>query len=103
MGAADLLSRLRESGLYVSTQAGKLAVTPAGRITPDTRRLIRSNKSHLLNALDAEREELTRLVRLCGERYGFTETEHAEALEAATRDPENALACFRSMARDGAA
>jgi hypothetical protein len=42
--------------------------------------------------------ELIHLVRLCGERYAFTEAEHAEALAAALADPLQALTCFRAMA-----
>lgn len=44
------------------------------------------------------REELTRLVRLCGTHYGFTDLEHADALAIALADPANALTCFRGMA-----
>ena len=43
-------------------------------------------------------EELTRLVRLCGTHYGFTELEHSDALAIALADPVNALTCFRGMA-----
>ena len=42
--------------------------------------------------------ELTRLVRLCGERYGFTEQEQGEALAAALADFDAALMCYRSIA-----
>lgn len=44
------------------------------------------------------REELTRLVRLCGTHYGFTPDEHADALAIALADPVDALTCFRGMA-----
>lgn len=47
---------------------------------------------------ESETTELTRLVRLCGERYDFTEAEHAEALAIALADPSDALTCFRGMA-----
>ena len=42
--------------------------------------------------------ELTPLVRACGNAYGFTEAEHADALRAALADPADALECFRRMA-----
>lgn len=42
--------------------------------------------------------ELTSLVRLCGEQYGFIEAEHAEALATALANPVDALTCFRSIA-----
>ncbi|MGA9164864.1 MAG: hypothetical protein WBZ31_10440 [Thiobacillus sp.] len=44
--------------------------------------------------------ELTRLVRQCGDRYGFTEIDHEAALQAALNDPESALICFRSIAAE---
>jgi len=45
-------------------------------------------------------DELASLVRLCGIAYQFTEAEHAEALQAAVRDPESALACFCQIAAE---
>ena len=47
-----------------------------------------------------EAVELTRLVRQCGEAYGFTEAEHVDALAAALADSESALTCFRSIAAE---
>jgi len=41
--------------------------------------------------------ELTELVRVCGEAYGCTEEEHAEALAKALADYDSALTCFRSI------
>jgi len=35
---------------------------------------------------------------LCGEFYGFTETEHTEALELALADFDSAMICFTSLA-----
>ena len=49
---------------------------------------------------DAKAAELRRLVRQCGELYNFSEDEHREALEIALADPENALVCFRTIARE---
>ncbi len=46
-----------------------------------------------------EATELRRLVRLCGEFYGFTEAEHAEALATALADFDSAMICFTSLAR----
>jgi len=39
------------------------------------------------------------LVRLCGEYYGFTEAEHAEALATALADFDSAMICFTALAR----
>jgi hypothetical protein len=47
-----------------------------------------------------EAAELTQLVRLCGEAYGFTEVEHVDALAAALADSESALTCFRAIAAE---
>jgi hypothetical protein len=44
--------------------------------------------------------ELTGLVRLCGDRYHFTEAEHTEALAAALDDPVAALQCFQAIAAE---
>lgn len=45
-----------------------------------------------------EATELTRLVLACGNAYGFTETEHAEAKAAALGDPDAGLLCYRTIA-----
>jgi len=45
-----------------------------------------------------EATELRRLVRLCGEYYGFTEVEHAEALATALADFDSAMICFTALA-----
>lgn len=98
MGAPDVLHLIRESGLTLTSDGDRLIVTPSDRLTDDLRTLIRDNKPGILDALESESAELTRLVRLCGEQYDFTEAEHAEALAAALADPIDALTCFRGMA-----
>lgn len=98
MGAPDVLHLIRESGLTLTADGDRLIVTPSDRLTDDLRTLIRDNKPGVLNALESEAVELTRLVRLCGERYDFAEAVHAEALAAALADPVDALTCFRTMA-----
>jgi hypothetical protein len=55
-------------------------------------------KNIIPNSGQESHAELTSLVRLCGERYAFTEAEHAEALAAALADPVDALTCFRAIA-----
>ena len=47
----------------------------------------------------SETAALKRLVRLCGEFYGFTEAEHAEALAVALADFDCAMTCFSTMER----
>jgi hypothetical protein len=100
MGAADVLHLIRESGLTVTADGDRLIVNPTERITDDLRAMIRGNKSAVLDALESETVELTRLVQVCGERYDFTAEEHAEALTAALADPVDALTCFRAMAAE---
>lgn len=99
MGASEVLHRLRESSLTVTTDGERLIVTPADRLTAETRQLIRDNKPAILTALKAEAAELARLVHLCGNAYQFSADEHREALQIALADPTSALTCFRAIAR----
>lgn len=108
MGSTQVLRRLQQSGLTVTTDGERLIVTPANRLNEEARQLIRDNKPEIVAALksssraiaDAQSmvDELTCLVRICGERYSFTEAENAEALAIALADPHDALTCFRAMA-----
>lgn len=108
MNAPHVLHRLQQSGLTVTTDGERLIVTPAERLTNDTRQLIRDNKPGIVAALQSSNraiaeaqslvDELTCLVRECGERYQFTEDEHAEAVAIALADPHDALTCFKAMA-----
>lgn len=100
MGASAVLHLIRESGLTLTTDGDRLIVTPSDRLTDDLRTLIRNNKPGVLDALESETVELTRLIRVCGEQYNFTEAEHAEALTIALADPSGALTCFRAMAKE---
>lgn len=94
----DPLSELRAAGLTVLLGAGRLIVSPASALTDAHRKILRERRSFIVTALKAEADELAHLVRQCGDTYGFTEEEHAEALAAALRDPVAALECFRSIA-----
>ena len=98
MGAPEVLTQLRASGLSVTADDGRLIVRPVERITDETRATIREYRPLIMAGLNSERAELTRLVRQCGDAYAFTEQEHAEALAAALTDPVDALTCFSSMA-----
>jgi hypothetical protein len=89
---------------------GKLNIAPVERLTPDLRQRILDNRPAVVAALQAstrtittaaaDADELTSLVRLCGERYHFTDAEHVEALQIALADPVAALTCFRAIARE---
>lgn len=61
--------------------------------------LISEHKPGIIEALQPA-AELKRLVRLCGEFYGFTEVEHAEALAVAMADFDSAMTCFSTMERE---
>lgn len=94
----DPLSELRAAGLTVMLDAGHLIVSPASELTDAHRKILRDRRTFIVAALKAEIDEVSRLVRQCGDAYGFTEVEHAEALATALRDPVAALECFSSMA-----
>lgn len=122
MSAAS--QKIRQAGLTLTLEDRtasnpKLVASPASLLTDSFRNLIRENKAELvaeLRAKDApdvstqsarptasflarpEGIELSRLVRKCGEAYHFTEGEFTEAMEAAIRDPENALTSYRAIA-----
>lgn len=51
MTAPDVLHQLREYGLIVKLDDGRLIVTPADRLTDETRQLIRDNKPGIVAAL----------------------------------------------------
>src|SRR5690348_12710942 len=57
-------------------------------------------QAHQKQGVDVARSELTKLVRFCGEAYGFTEEEHAEALASALADFDSAMICFRAIERE---
>lgn len=107
MSATQVLHRLQQSGLTVTADGERLIVAPADRLNEEARQLIRDNKPEIVAALKLSSRaiadaqcvvgELTRLVRVCGERYNFTEAEHAEALAIALADPMDAMTCFRAM------
>lgn len=107
----NLLREIERAGLSITLRPnGKLLLSPSGRLTPELRQRILANRPAVVAALQASTraittaaadvDELTRLVRLCGERYQFTGDEHAEALEVALADPVAALTCFRAIARE---
>lgn len=56
-----------------------------------------TQQAHQKEGVDVARSELVRLVRFCGEAYGFTEEEHTEALTRALADQGSALTCFRAI------
>ncbi|SFN32375.1 hypothetical protein SAMN05216386_0477 [Nitrosospira briensis] len=56
-----------------------------------------AQQAHQKQGVDVARSELVRLVRFCGEAYGFTEEEHTEALTRALADCDSALTCFRAI------
>lgn len=96
MGLDALLKRLSETP---ETPDVSLDVSPGPAWikaeTPETCETCETCEK-TITANDAE---LTRLVRICGEHYGFTEAEHVESLEIALADPASALICFSGIAR----
>lgn len=57
-------------------------------------------QAHSKQGEDVARSELTRLVGFCAEINGFTEEEHAEALEDALSDFDSAMIFFRSFEQE---
>jgi len=51
-------------------------------------------------ASQKESAELRRLVRLCGEFYGFTEAEHTEALATVLTNFDSEMICFAVLAHE---
>lgn len=51
MTPEQVLSQARSSGISISVEEGKLAVSPASRLTPDLRQAIRDHKDELLQTL----------------------------------------------------
>jgi len=52
MGAPDVLARLSEIGVTLSTEAGALVARPRSALTDEARELIRAHKAELLAALE---------------------------------------------------
>lgn len=86
-------SRTSPRTLSAHTSLKALAGAVLERTTPHTLPAHCVESAHI-----ADHAELTRLICLCGEYYGFTEAEHADALAAALADPVDALTCFRTIA-----
>jgi hypothetical protein len=81
--------------LTLST-AGKIKASGNQKAVSRWLVLISENKPGIIEALQPA-NELRRLVRLCGEFYGFTDAEHAEALTTALADFNSAMKCFSTM------
>ena len=107
----NLIAEIQRAGMTIRLNPnGKLFLSPADLLTADLRKRILDNRPAVVAALqastralaaaDADTAELIRLVRLCGDRYHFTEAEHAEALQVALADPVAALTTFRAIARE---
>ena len=57
-------------------------------------------QAHSKQGEDVARFELTRLVSFCAEINGFTEEEHADALECAIADFDSAMIFFKSYEQE---
>jgi hypothetical protein len=95
MSLADLI-RKRDGG-KLATAIPAIPATHRGQETATVARIATVAVANPVNT-KIDVAELTRLVRLCGERYAFTEAEHAESLAVALADPLHALTCFQAMA-----
>ena len=59
-----------------------------------------AQQAHSKQGVVVARSELTRLVSFCAEINGFTEEEHADALECALADFDSAMIFFKSYEKE---
>ena len=59
-----------------------------------------AQQAHSKQGVVVARSELTRLVGFCAEINGFTEEEHADALECALADFDSAMIFFKSYEQE---
>lgn len=96
MGTPDLLHALQDQGLRLWADGDRLMVAPRGRLTDETRTLIRQHKAELLSVLEsgvlpdpsaeAHRQrgiELAGHLRMYADCNGFTQADFEEAMQVA--------------------
>lgn len=100
MSAATIIRDATADGVTL-TLSGAAKIKASGNQEAVTRwlALISEHKPGIIEALQPA-NELRRLVRVCGEFYGFSDAEHAEALTTAMADFSSAMLCFSTMERE---
>ena len=97
MSPAEVIRDATADGVFLTVSTtGKIKASGNEESIDRWLTLISEHKPGILEALQPT-AELQRLVRLCGEFYGFTEAEHVEALAVALADFDCAMLCFSTM------
>ena len=97
MDTLELINKIRNDGCSIEVNGSYLDISPAENLKPELEDQIRHDKVEILCALHRE-EELTRLVNLVSNYYGFTKERHTDVLMAALSDQVNAITIFASLA-----
>jgi hypothetical protein len=99
MSPAEIIRDATADGVFLTlSTTGKIKASGNQESVNRWLTLISEHKPAIIEALQPT-AELKRLVRLCGEFYGFTEAEHVEALAVALADFDAAMTCFWTMER----
>ena len=97
MNGLDIIRKAHADGVAIElTPADEIKVTGNVEAVRRWKPVIVAHKAEIVDLL----AELTHLVELCGEHYGFAPDEHVEALECALRNPTEAISCFRALVRE---
>jgi len=100
MSPAEVIRDATADGVYLTLSGtGKIKASGNQEAVGRWLTLISEHKPGIIEALQPA-AELRRLVRLCGEFYGFTEAEQVEALAVALADFDSAMRCFSTMERE---
>ncbi len=97
MNTLELIKQIRNDGCLIVVNGSYLDISPAKNLKPELEDQIRHDKVEILCALHREKE-LTRLVNLAGNYYGFTKKRHTEVLMAALSNQANAITHFAALA-----
>lgn len=102
-GCNNATNRVKTATLHATTHAAS-PPKPSNGATVDATNHATSLQQTLKNRATIVQQttlngtaELSRLVRVCGEFYGFTEAEHTEAFAVALADFNSAMMCFSMM------
>lgn len=100
MSPSEVIRDATADGVYLTlSTTGKIKASGNRESVNRWLTLISEHKPGIIEALHPA-AELKRLVRVCGEFYGFTEAEHTEALAVALADFDSAMRCFSTMERE---
>ena len=100
MKPAMVIQKAAEDGVDLNlTQAGRIKLTGEPLAVKRWLKFIQEQKKDIASLLEKANSELERLLLECARYYQCAPGEIVEMQEAAGRDPENALICFRAISR----